>query len=771
MKIQLLEILKEELNPLKTVTSTLSLRPFLDSLQQLCAQQPANKLLHFVYHNLNTKLQEQGDIRYDTLAQYQEELQYIYNLVGGISEKSKSNLWALSTPIEPKVFFGTEQFYALVESRFEESFEGRKPEAHAQIQLYSLVLDRLYGFKLSAAQNIVYSVKNKEGDIIQFLELEVDYSYVDIQCRGELPKLKYKSLDQKTSDINWPMLQEMLPLDQFNFTGFSIVKLTDVTLSHAMSLIKDTMLDLSNLEEHRYFDQIANIIRICLHNKQVKFNIFPLLQLNSKLIFDVSLTQHSVLFRNDNQVLEAAEYEQLARTYIENPLTLMYNVVDELENVVGYFKSRLNRLQISSYLCTPLYYNKKLTGFFELYVEDGSKLDKAWLSELKVLVELLAQLCFEIALEFDSRINDILLEKFTPIQPAVRWKFNEVAAAYLKDNHLCGKEDANLQDVSFQDIYPLYGAIDVRNSTVTRNTAQYADLNSHLKLLTNLLKAIASTHASPENKDLRSRAKHLQAHLDKNKLEDSLLNITEFFQTEVKAYLRELKGRSKEIEDLIIAYQQQTNPQTGIAYANINNFENSLSILNHTINQRLKIFEKQCQEIHPCYFDKFRTDGVEHNIFIGESISKGYAFDVKILANIRQLQLAFMVDTARLVRDLKPSLRTALDSTYLLYISASKIDVSFRLDERRFDVEGSYNTRYEIVKKRIDKICIKDSGERLTQPDHVAIIYTNKQIELQYKTFIKALQQQGLVQDQIENLDLEEVQGIGGLKALRIRII
>ncbi|TAK35947.1 MAG: hypothetical protein EPO28_13950 [Saprospiraceae bacterium] len=37
------------------------------------------------------------------------------------------------------------------------------------------------------------------------------------------------------------------------------------------------------------------------------------------------------------------------------------------------------------------------------------------------------------------------------------------------------------------------------------------------------------------------------------------------------------------------------------------------------------------------------------------------------------------------------------------------------MDEKRLDVEGSYNVRYEIIKKRIDKALLKGTQERLTQ--------------------------------------------------------
>ena len=95
----------------------------------------------------------------------------------------------------------------------------------------------------------------------------------------------------------------------------------------------------------------------------------------------------------------------------------------------------------------------------------------------------------------------------------------------------------------------------------------------------------------------------------------------------------------------------------------------------------------------------------------------------------------------------------------------------FRKDEKRFDVEGAYNIRYQVVKKRIDKVHLKDSTERLTQPGKIALVYFNKQEAEEYISYINFLQEQNILENDLEYLDLEELQGVSGLKALRVGIV
>jgi hypothetical protein len=92
------------------------------------------------------------------------------------------------------------------------------------------------------------------------------------------------------------------------------------------------------------------------------------------------------------------------------------------------------------------------------------------------------------------------------------------------------------------------------------------------------------------------------------------------------------------------------------------------------------------------------------------------------------------------------------------------------MDEKKFDVDGAYNIRYEIIKKRIDKAHIKGTNERLTVPGKIAIVYSQDKDAKEYKKYIKYLQSKKLL-GKVEKLELEDLQGVLGLKALRVEVI
>ena len=98
------------------------------------------------------------------------------------------------------------------------------------------------------------------------------------------------------------------------------------------------------------------------------------------------------------------------------------------------------------------------------------------------------------------------------------------------------------------------------------------------------------------------------------------------------------------------------------------------------------------------------------------------------------------------------------------------ISISFRTAERKFDVDGAYNIRYEIIKKRIDKVNIKNTKERLTQPGTIGIVYSQPSEGQEYLEYIDFLKNKQLLKGSVQQFELEELQGVSGLKGLRVAI-
>ena len=111
-----------------------------------------------------------------------------------------------------------------------------------------------------------------------------------------------------------------------------------------------------------------------------------------------------------------------------------------------------------------------------------------------------------------------------------------------------------------------------------------------------------------------------------------------------------------------------------------------------------------------------------------------------------------------------------LQATHLVLVQHAPLSIRFRFDEKRFDVDGAYDIRYEIVKKRIDKALIRNSTERVTQPGKIAIVYGQLSEAQEYRGYLEYLRHLGYIAGEVEELELEDLQGVHGLRALRVTV-
>ena len=176
------------------------------------------------------------------------------------------------------------------------------------------------------------------------------------------------------------------------------------------------------------------------------------------------------------------------------------------------------------------------------------------------------------------------------------------------------------------------------------------------------------------------------------------------------------------------------------------------------------------QKLLPHYFEIYKTDGVEYNIYLGQSILEHGKFLDYHLKDFRLWQLVSLCEATRLVEREARRFPTPLSTAQLIFVYNSPISIRFRMDDKRFDVDGAYNVRYEIIKKRIDKATIKGTDERLTQKGKIAIVYLHEKDHREYLDYIGYLIDKGYVSPEVEELELNRLQGADGLKALRVTV-
>ena len=757
------------------VESNLSFRPLVNYLKNRLKTEKTVKseFYRFLLEKIEKESTLLGNITAQELSKHKETLELIFTILTPLMANENELFWALSTPVPDEIFFSTNAFYQFFKDHDPKSKVNKDNNDPSEVKhlkfIYNLILDRFYNFTSVLKNEIIYAHVNAENKLTQYYNIQNDTQFIDIQHKGDLPVLNFELLAQHFQDGNEiEYLVEVLPLKKFSFEGFSVISITDVTLQHAIEGIRSALVD-HNYQTEAY-NHVTQALKTLSGNGDFEFGLMPFLTVNNKLVFDNQDFSQSMLINSAKASnMQEEVFYSLVDKYKEDPRPIFVSSINEDQMAKDPFLRVLKAAGVCSYSVLPIYYNKQLAGVLEVYSSKEIVVDDKLLSRLRPALPLIGQLFQYSIEEFNAKMDAVLMDKFTALQPSVQWKFNEAVWHFIQQNK-SNKKHAQIETVMFKNMYPLFGAVDIRNSTTERNQALKEDMHVHLLNIIKTLKGIRKFVYLDLIDKLIFNCNDWIVRISNAASSNEEMLLNEFLAADVYPFFSVIKVNHPETAEIIDDYFSEIKPETGLFYENRRKLEVSMQTINMEVSQYLETAQANLQSSYPCYFAKFRTDGVEYDIYIGQDIAPNKPFDLLYLKNIRLWQLTSMVEIARLSKNLIGEMPRPLETTQLVFIHSNSIDISFRNDERRFDVEGAYNIRYEVVKKRIDKVLIKGTSERLTQPNKIAMVYFNAEEAKEYFEYVKYLQDQGLLNDDLEQLDLEELQGVSGLKALRVGV-
>ena len=757
----------------------LSLNPFIKYIEQKASTEKTAKVNFYRYildqFNQHPELRE--PITAEQAKHYSAFFELIYTSLSPIINDEHQQFWAISTPITPCFHYGTNAFYNVLMDASNHSIRSdislpSKKEMDKSVlsAFYNLVLERFYNFSLTGSQVVVNAIVDPDTHLLKYYKLNVDTRFLEVTTTANLPEYNLRDVKEYIQDERntLKILSRLIPPNLFTVEGISIVTLTDVTGEYALETIKNIIIEHSESQKGQYTKAIATALKTLVGTDVIDFGLVPYLRLNDKLQINEHSGFTSILIQLAiEKDLPDAAYLDLIEDYIENPRTLIFPEISDDERLKYPMLTLLGQVEVSSYALFPLYYNAKLVGCLELYTKDSSKFNGNTLTKIEAAFPLLAQLFQNIIVDFNNDIQDIITDKFTGLQPSIQWRFHEAAYNYLHS----GARERNLpvEPIFFRDVYPFYGAVDIRNSSIQRNAAIRRDLYLHFEFLEATIKSIRSNikackaHEIPHEETIWNY-KNLEELSDRE-----ILKTEDYLQRQIPAAMEQLRSTHPELAEIVNKYFEDTGAG-GKIFENREKYEKSMQMINLAVSRHLDEFNAELQAVYPNYFEKFRTDGVEFDIYLGQSIAPKIAFTDGLLDRFRLKQLRVLAEIAQTTNNLGPYFSLPLETTQLIFVYDKPIDVSFRIDEQRFDVEGSYNIRYQMVKKRIDKAHIKYTDERLTQPGKIAIVYFNSSEAREYEGYIRKLQKTGLLNNDLEYLEIEELQGVEGLKALRVGV-
>jgi hypothetical protein len=760
------------------INSVLSLHPLILVLKRMIAdgKSGAKKL----YQGLLTEIEQVPELMQpitdqQILADYGELVETLLTTIFPPSTRSTQGVYSVTLPFQSETIYSSPAFAQLFLK--DGIKEIQLPDNKTSIDIgkanlslaYNVILKNLYGQPVPITTSSAHPFFDETTGLTTYYELNLNAQFVDVKCLDENFALPNGYSPDRPIEIE--ELTELFPLELFRFEGLIVIDVFDITHEQVIAEIKNSLLNINAFSDTEVYSDLQQHVQDLMGITRLQIGITPFFKMNDYYLYTETHYQNSLLFKNKLAIKNRDRISSLARSIFKNSKDcILYEILNESssrfnELLKYYYDQGLKSLVLCPLKCE----NGELIGLLEIAGETKGKLQYPHLNKIKPAIPL-----FTLALEktnesMQMQIEKTIKEHFTAIQPAVEWKFTEAAFQFLQNTQF--SELARMPSISFEDVYPLYGAIDVRNSSTERSKSIQLDLLEQLEMVKVILVKAVKVMEFPLLKEILFRIeKYMESTSDALLSEDEML-IYEFLQYDIDLLFKNLRQQKPELRKSIDHYFGALDPQRKILFNKRKQYEESITRINDVLDRFMDNEQQAAQEVFPHYFERYVTDGIEFNIYVGQAISPQHQFNEIYVRNLKLWQLTLLAKAARITDSLEKKLSLPLKTTQLILAHSVPLNISFRRKERKFDVDGAYNIRYEIVKKRIDKVHIKDTDERLTQPGTIGIVYSQQKELVEYLEYIEFLQKEGMLGEQIEHLDLEDTQGINGLKALRVDVL
>lgn len=687
---------------------------------------------------------------------------------------TNNEIKAVTIPFQNFTFNYTERFKKIVEEAgvsFDMSIRNLD-EHQFYIMSCTLILNQFYDQKIDYNNPLFYDIPNKNGITNQYRIL-YNADFIEIKPTEKAITLSANDIDLLLDNYDdLALWKEKFPANSWTLKGFGIAVLFDATIESAISNLKSNLLK-PEKEQITLQNNFESIFRSIFKNPNLRIGLIIYDPEEDKFIQPIFQNVHnngSFILSSDGEIdckneFLGCSFEKLLKT--KKPLSI--SNVEKFALLPGNEKlgKHLLKQNINSCIFAPIVKNDVILGIIELVSVNKRELNSLNARKLNLILPYLIDTTERHNIDRQHQIEAIIQREYTAIHPSVYWKFRREALKYFEISRQ--NKDYIFKEIVFKEVYPLYGQIDIKGSSEHRNQTVKEDLKNQINTLIKIFENEQSKTNLVLLEQRKFELKSLLKQLDLPLKADTEQQMQLYIENEIHPVLKNTENGLSG-ETLEATYFESLDEKSGMFYHSRKKFDNALSIINKRLASLLDEKQAEAQNIFPHYYERFKTDGIEHNLYIGSSIAPSKTFDTLYLYNLRLWQLQTLCEMEMEHHQLKSSLPYELDVTSLILVFSSPISIRFRMDEKRFDVDGAYNARYEVVKKRIDKANIKGTKERITEKEKITIVYSHSNEETEYLNYIKFLQFKNILEATIEQFEVEELQGVSGLKAIRVKV-
>lgn len=708
---------------------------------------------------------------YSLLETYNEQINLLLDPL--FPEPLRSNeIKAASVPFSFISFKFSDRFNNIIKNAGENyKLDVRNFEDNSMyILACTFILAHVYDYTIDIKRPFYFDIPNQTTGTMRYYRAAFNGDFSEIVATDNAPKLTKQDFKQLLNNFeNIELWKEKFPPNSYIFKGFGLVNLFDVTSEEVLSSIKANLL--SGGDDLIY--KLQNNLRDFYAIKDLKLGYSIFDNVNHKICEATLKKSNSIVLNKNAEIVCGTGYfcESIVHKVFKKHETFIISDIDEYGNNTDNnpFYQSLYDSGIKSIILIPIKATENGDlALLEIASPRSYELNSVNINKLKDIIPVFEAAVKRTSEERQNVLEATIQENYTSIHNSVKWRFYEAAEKYHIDNQ--ASEDAKLDEIVFDNVYPLYGQSDIKGSSTARNIAIQEDLTTQLTLAISVLEDACKTEKLPIYNELMFRVSSYLKDVQSGLNAGDEVSILDFLNKDIYPVFNHIREISSDHSDKVTVYMNRLDKNLKVVYEKRKEYEDSVTHLNDKLAKFIDIKQKKAQEMFPHYFERYKTDGVEYNMYIGQSITKSKTFDKLYLYNLRLWQLQVTYEMENVAYYERKNIKNDLRVASLILVHSNAMAIKFRMDEKQFDVDGAYNIRYEIIKKRIDKAYIKGTEERLTTPGKIAIVYSQEKDAAEYVKYINYLQSKDML-GELEFVELEELQGASGLKAIRVEVL
>jgi hypothetical protein len=627
------------------------------------------------------------------------------------------------------------------------------------------ILSVYFGMQMTVSRPFYMEIPNKVTGKVHSYRMVINADFMEVKRNEnalDITQDDFHELIDNFHDIE--LWKRKFPPNSWKFSGFMILNMFDLTRDRIINKITKHLLQSSSEGIALLQDDLVELLGIDVSLSFVRINATQLVQGGGLLYRSMMLGKEDQMECNDG-LCSYANTE-----LIDNDRDLAIPDIKAYAKKSGSVMSKnLKKADLKSFYVAPIIFEGVKLGFLELGSKTKGALNSTTGQLLEEIMPILSVAGNRFTQEMKNRVEAVIQEECTTIHPSVKWRFEEEASKHIMA--LDSGQDHMFKDFVFKDVHPLFGQLDIRNSSTIRNTGIKNDLLTQLDMAKKVLKLAKKKKPLPLYDELIFILDSHSEQLETDMISSSEQDILLFLSREIRPTLEHVSTIDASLERAYKKYEKALHPELNFVYNERKGFDDSVNKINQLLANHLDNQQIKAQSMFPHHYERYKTDGVEFNMYIGDSISPGLGFHPLLVKNLRLWQLMVMCEMEQEYREARKTFDIQLDVASLILAYSNSLSIQFRMDEKKFDVEGAYNARYEIIKKRIDKAHIKGTSERITEAGKMVVVYSSEEDEKEYLRYFKFLQSKGLLKKgPPEIVTLEDLQGVSGLKALRLGV-